>query len=66
MGITFTLLGTAFVLVKYLAQNVVVLLLNMSLDREDKTALHSQTEEDSPFALAGLVEQIQFCCNVQA
>lgn len=55
MGTTFTLWGTAFVLVKYLAQNVMVLLLNTRLDREEKTALqgHSQTEEGSPFALAG-------------
>lgn len=61
MDTTFTLWGAAFVLVKYLAQNVMVLLsLNMRLDREDTIGLQgrSQTWEDSPFTLAGLVEQI--------
>lgn len=55
-------------LVKYLAQNVMVLLLNMKMDRKDKTGLqgHSQAWEDSPFTLAGLFEQIQFCCNAKA
>lgn len=68
MATTFTLWGTAFVLVKYLAQNVMVLLLNMKMDRKDKTGLqgHSQAWEDSPFTLAGLFEQIQFCCNAKA
>lgn len=48
-------------LVKYLAQDMMLLRLVYGLDREDTTGLqgHSQTWEFSPSTLAGLVEPMQ-------